>query len=95
MLETKKISPDAINRLDSKKYFLEYMEDFNTATLPHEKYYDLDKWLAKEKEKMTRKDAKKRAKQADAAPPAVNLLADEDRLRSVPHSVCVCSVVLC
>lgn len=28
--------------------FKEYAEDFNTATLPHEKYYDYDKWELEE-----------------------------------------------
>jgi len=26
------------------EYFKEYAEDYNTATLPHMKYYDYDKW---------------------------------------------------
>ena len=28
--------------------FKEYAEDFNTATLPHEKYYNYDKWEMEE-----------------------------------------------
>ncbi|KAI7904763.1 uncharacterized protein BX663DRAFT_503472 [Cokeromyces recurvatus] len=24
--------------------FIEFMEDYNTATMPHEKFYDLNKW---------------------------------------------------
>ena len=27
-----------------QNYIAEYMEDYNTATLPHIKYYDYDKW---------------------------------------------------
>lgn len=30
--------------LQTKQYFREYMEDYNTATLPHEKYINLEKW---------------------------------------------------
>jgi hypothetical protein len=26
------------------RYFKDYMEDYNTATMPHKKYYDLEKW---------------------------------------------------
>ena len=26
------------------EYFREFMEDYNTATLPHQKYYDFEKW---------------------------------------------------
>jgi len=37
-------------------YFKEYAEDFNTATLPHEKYYDYDKWEMEEYNKR-KKDA--------------------------------------
>ena len=81
MMETKKISPDTIGRLDSKKFFLEYMEDFNTATLPHEKYYDLDKWTAQQNARSAKKDAKKKSHQDAIAPPPVNLMADEERLR--------------
>jgi hypothetical protein len=34
-----------------QNYFKEYMEDFNTATLPHMKYYDYDKWEMEEYQK--------------------------------------------
>lgn len=30
--------------MQRQEYFREYMEDFNTATLPHEKYVNLEKW---------------------------------------------------
>jgi hypothetical protein len=31
-----------------KEYFKEYIEDFNTATLPHEKYVNYEKWEMQE-----------------------------------------------
>ena len=31
-------------RHELQEYFAEYAEDYNTATLPHIKYYDYDKW---------------------------------------------------
>ena len=34
-----------------QNYFKDYMEDFNTATLPHVKYYDYDKWEMEEYQK--------------------------------------------
>ena len=34
-----------------QNYYKEYMEDFNTATLPHKKYYDYDKWEMEEYKK--------------------------------------------
>ena len=40
---------------ETQQYFDEYREDYNTATLPHKKYYDYDKWemaeYTKQKEK--------------------------------------------
>merc|ERR1712161_137040 len=30
------------------EYFKEFCEDYNTATMPHEKYYDYDKWEMEE-----------------------------------------------
>jgi len=44
------------------EYFKEYAEDYNTATLPHVKYYDHDKW---EMEEYARK--KREAEEAAAA----------------------------
>lgn len=40
-----------------QNYFKEYMEDFNTATLPHIKYYDYDKWEMEEYQKNKEKAA--------------------------------------
>jgi cyclophilin family peptidyl-prolyl cis-trans isomerase len=37
-----------VSKYDVTKYFKDYAEDFNTATLPHEKYYDYDKWEMEE-----------------------------------------------
>lgn len=36
-------------------YFRDYMEDYNTATLPHEKYYDYARWEMKEYEMSKKK----------------------------------------
>ncbi|CAN0529980.1 unnamed protein product, partial [Ectocarpus sp. 8 AP-2014] len=33
-----------LSSVQTKQYFREYMEDFNTCTLPHDKYIDLEKW---------------------------------------------------
>jgi hypothetical protein len=48
-----------------QNYFKEYAEDYNTATMPHIKYYDYDKWEMVEYEK-------KKAKAAAAAGGASN-----------------------
>jgi hypothetical protein len=34
-------SSELKSKADTMRYFKDYMEDFNTASLPHEKYYDL------------------------------------------------------
>jgi hypothetical protein len=36
---------------EAMELFREYMEDFNTATLPHEKYYDIEKYEMKKYKK--------------------------------------------
>jgi len=68
--EVKNISREALTRGQEKKYFKEYMEDFNTATFPSEKYYDLDRWFVKQQsEKQQQPDIIAQAK------------TDEERLR--------------
>jgi hypothetical protein len=38
------------NKAEVRRLFEEYREDFNTATLPHPKFYDYDKWEMEEHE---------------------------------------------
>ena len=38
-----------------QKYFDEYREDYNTATMPHVKYYDFEKWEMEEYKKQQSK----------------------------------------
>ncbi|ETV95233.1 hypothetical protein H310_11141 [Aphanomyces invadans] len=42
--EVKKISDFNGPKWEAMELFKEYMEDYNTATLPHEKYYDVEKY---------------------------------------------------
>jgi len=42
LLEERMINPESTSRPALKKLFQAYMEDYNTATLPHEKYYALE-----------------------------------------------------
>lgn len=43
--EVRGIPPDApVPKPELLSYFKDYAEDYNTATLPSEKYYDLEKW---------------------------------------------------
>ncbi|KAJ1680049.1 hypothetical protein EV182_000788 [Spiromyces aspiralis] len=50
LLDLKGLHFEELSPASTKKYFREYMEDYNTSTLPHEKYYDLQAWEAKERE---------------------------------------------
>lgn len=43
-------------------YFREFMEDYNTATMPHEKFYNYDAWELKEHQRKQDKKEKKRLK---------------------------------
>ncbi|KAF5375565.1 hypothetical protein D9615_009174 [Tricholomella constricta] len=42
LVEERKINPETISKEQNKKEFMRYVEDFNTATLPHEKYYHME-----------------------------------------------------
>ncbi|KAJ1976096.1 hypothetical protein H4R35_002854 [Dimargaris xerosporica] len=44
LYEVKKLRPEEMSNPDSKRHFREFMEDYNTVTLPHEKYYNLRQW---------------------------------------------------
>ena len=38
------------------------MEDYNTATMPHRKYYEYEKWEVEDYEKRQRRDAKRKGR---------------------------------
>jgi len=48
MGEVKQIEAFGGPRWELMEYFKEFCEDYNTATMPHEKYYDYDKWEMEE-----------------------------------------------
>ena len=48
------MSSSNIPRYELQQYFDTYREDYNTATLPHIKYYNYDKWELEEHEKQKR-----------------------------------------
>eukprot|EP01024_Parvocaulis_polyphysoides_P068794 TRINITY_DN83970_c0_g1_i1.p2 TRINITY_DN83970_c0_g1~~TRINITY_DN83970_c0_g1_i1.p2 ORF type:complete len:419 (-),score=89.49 TRINITY_DN83970_c0_g1_i1:150-1355(-) len=41
-LEEKNMDVESLPKFEEKELFREYMEDYNTGTLPHKKYYDLE-----------------------------------------------------
>ncbi|TDH73312.1 hypothetical protein CCR75_007397 [Bremia lactucae] len=63
---------------EAMELFKEYMEDFNTCTLPHEKYYDIEKYEMLQYQKQQRKA---HAKLESASDMAMDIQADEDRVR--------------
>ncbi|KAM3582130.1 hypothetical protein VKS41_005559 [Umbelopsis sp. WA50703] len=44
LLEVKKVNVETIPNMKRKELFNSFMEDYNTATMPHEKFYNLQKW---------------------------------------------------
>ncbi|KAF4563041.1 hypothetical protein EYR40_007241 [Pleurotus pulmonarius] len=42
LVEERKINPETVSKDQNKKEFSRFVEDFNTATLPHEKYYNME-----------------------------------------------------
>jgi hypothetical protein len=48
------MSSSNIPRYELQQYFDTYREDYNTATLPHVKYYNYDKWELEEHERLKR-----------------------------------------
>merc|ERR1712217_74823 len=43
-VEVKQTNVDALGQMQMKDLFKDYVEDYNTATMPSEKYYDLAAW---------------------------------------------------
>ena len=67
-MDIKRTSRETMSKRDEKELFAEFAEDFNTSTLPHEKYYDLDKWERSEQARVGTRDE-------------LAGLTDEDRMR--------------
>lgn len=51
LAEVKGVQNQQLPKWELTNYFDTYREDFNTATLPHVKYYDYDTWEMAEHEK--------------------------------------------
>ena len=39
---------ESVTKREEREYFKEYAEDYNTNTLPGEKFYNLDRWAVAE-----------------------------------------------
>nr|GAT51527.1 predicted protein [Mycena chlorophos] len=44
LVEERKVNPETISKDQQRKEFARFMEDFNTATLPDRKYYDMESY---------------------------------------------------
>ncbi|KAI0350619.1 hypothetical protein OH77DRAFT_1412775 [Trametes cingulata] len=44
LVEERKINPETISKEQTKKEFARFVEDYNTATLPHEKFYHMEEY---------------------------------------------------
>merc|ERR1712187_310881 len=56
-MEVKKVNTDMLGQMQMRDLFKEYIEDYNTATMPSEKYYDLKTWddkMSLKRQKRTR-----------------------------------------
>ncbi|KND05160.1 uncharacterized protein SPPG_00828 [Spizellomyces punctatus DAOM BR117] len=73
LVEVKNTSPEVLDNQKMKLHFAEYMEDYNTATLPL-KYYDLDQW---ERQQFVRQRAEAGVEDTGE----FNILNDEERLK--------------
>ncbi|KAG2450160.1 hypothetical protein HYH02_000262 [Chlamydomonas schloesseri] len=73
-LEVKKTDVENLGKFEERDLFKDYMEDYNTGTLPHRKYYDLEAY----ERARAAKAAAKGAKLGDKGRKAVN---DEEALR--------------
>ncbi|KAL8451171.1 hypothetical protein Emag_002845 [Eimeria magna] len=49
LLEVKDKNIEDLSNWEEKKLFSDFVEDFNTATMPHRKYYNLELWEAEER----------------------------------------------
>ncbi|KAG2442705.1 hypothetical protein HXX76_002788 [Chlamydomonas incerta] len=73
-LEVKKVDVENLGKFDERDLFKDYMEDYNTGTLPHRKFYDLEAY----ERARAAKAAAKGTKLGDKGRKAVN---DEEALR--------------
>mmetsp|Transcript_20434 Transcript_20434/g.70561 ORF Transcript_20434/g.70561 Transcript_20434/m.70561 type:complete len:250 (+) Transcript_20434:411-1160(+) len=58
--DVKRIPSFSGSKRELMELFLSYAEDYNTVTLPHEKYIDLDKWEVEERDRAARGEKKRK-----------------------------------
>merc|ERR1711957_776153 len=78
-LEVKKENTDTMGQMEMKNLFKEYIEDYNTATMPSKKYYNLQLWDAMMSKK--RQQKKRGDDMSDAQKTALASFDDEKARR--------------
>ncbi|TMW66524.1 hypothetical protein Poli38472_004289 [Pythium oligandrum] len=78
--DIKKVTEFNGPKWEAMEYFKEYMEDYNTATMPHEKYYDIEKYEMGKYEKDQKKKARKHLEAAGSSRGGSEV-PDEDAVR--------------
>jgi hypothetical protein len=53
--EVQKVDIETLPKFEERELFRTYMEDFNTGTLPHRKYYNLEVYERRRAEKAAKK----------------------------------------
>jgi len=69
-MEVKKENTDTMGQMEMKNLFKEYIEDYNTATMPTKKYYNLQAWdtlMSKKRQQKKRGDEMSDAQKAALA----------------------------
>merc|ERR1719353_1047360 len=57
--EVKKLPIEGLDKRAEAELFTDFVEDFNTATMPDKKFYDLDRWEKKMQARQQMKNIKK------------------------------------
>lgn len=47
LVEERIMNPETLSKEQTRKQFAQFVEDYNTATLPHEKFYDMTRYEAR------------------------------------------------
>ncbi|KAI8084836.1 uncharacterized protein BX664DRAFT_337896 [Halteromyces radiatus] len=74
LIDIKKADVETLSNVKRKQMFIDFMEDYNTATMPHEKYYNLEKWEQRDR-------ALRMGEPVPASNTEFNIQKDEERLR--------------
>lgn len=89
--DEKQIEPETQPPFEITKLWEDFAEDFNTATLPNEKYYNLEGWEAKQ----ARKRKKASAAEATSQPKEFSIADDERAMQArgakVSHTLSLCA----